>query len=458
MESSARAAWKRTTVGEVIYGLYDGPHATPEPSDKGPVFLGIKNITEDGRLDLTEVRHISEEAFPKWTRRVTPQEGDIVFTYEATLNRYAIIPTGFRGCLGRRLALLRTDSSKVDTRFLFHYFFGSAWRNVIAQNILSGSTVDRIPLTNFPQFPLELPPLETQCQIAAILSAYDDLIENNARRIKVLEEMAGLIYREWFVNFRFPGHQGVRRVASELGEIPEGWEVKPIGACIEILGGGTPSKQKPEFWEIDDAVVNWFTPSDLTAAKSMFVSKSGAQITQLGLAKSSAKLFPAYSVMMTSRATIGVIAINTKPASTNQGFIVCMPTERLGPYFLYFWLEENMQTIDSISSGATFKEVRRTLFRELPVVVPTEKAALLFKTKVGPIGKLIENLHNKNQNLRRTRDLLLSKLISGELDVPQLRADPEDVRDLADLRAAKAVEGESPALSLDELKLALERG
>ena len=114
--------WERVPIESVYLGLYDRPHATPKPAENGPIFLGIKNITDDGRLDLSEIRHIAEEDFPNWTKRVLPQPGDIVFVYEATLNRYAIIPQGFRGCLGRRLALIRPNSEKVDARFLFYYF------------------------------------------------------------------------------------------------------------------------------------------------------------------------------------------------------------------------------------------------------------------------------------------------------------------------------------------------
>jgi type I restriction enzyme S subunit len=134
-------SWKTVPIKELYEGLYDGPHATPKPSDSGPVFLGIKNVTDDGRLDFSDIRHIAEDDFPAWTRRVEPRPGDIVFTYEATLNRYAIIPEGFRGCLGRRMALIRPDPAKVDTRFLHYYFFTNDWRHVIARNMLIGSTV-----------------------------------------------------------------------------------------------------------------------------------------------------------------------------------------------------------------------------------------------------------------------------------------------------------------------------
>ena len=114
------SGWQKVPIEDIYLGLYDGPHATPQPSDQGPIFLGIKNITDDGMLDLSDIRHISEDDFPEWTKRVTPQQGDIVFTYEATLNRYAIIPEGFRGCLGRRVALIQPDLARVDTRFLLY--------------------------------------------------------------------------------------------------------------------------------------------------------------------------------------------------------------------------------------------------------------------------------------------------------------------------------------------------
>lgn len=171
--------WARLPVKELYEGLFDGPHATPPPSDDGPVFLGIKNIREDGGLDLASVRHIAESDFPRWTKRVTPQEGDIVFSYEATLNRYALIPKGFRGCLGRRLALVRP---KQGCRFyLYHHFFSHDWRQVINENKLAGATVERVPLMGFPGFPINLPP-------ASVLAQFDDLVTPTQKLIELLRE------------------------------------------------------------------------------------------------------------------------------------------------------------------------------------------------------------------------------------------------------------------------------
>src|SRR5439155_3025312 len=154
--------------------------------------------------------HVSEEDLPRWTKRVTPQPGDIVLTYEATLHRYAIIPEGFRGCLGRRVALIRPDPKKADSRYLLYYFLSHDWRKVVEGQIISGATVDRIPLERLPEFPAALPNVEAQKCIADVLSAYDELIENNRRRMRFLEEAARLLYREWFVRFRFPGHEHAR--------------------------------------------------------------------------------------------------------------------------------------------------------------------------------------------------------------------------------------------------------
>ena len=147
-------------------------------------------------MNLSGIRHISDSEFQKWTKRVTPKENDIVLSYEATLHRYAIIPNDFIGCLGRRMALVRVNSEKVSHKFLYYTFISDAWRRFIDANKLTGATVDRISIADFPEYEISIPPLPTQRRIASILSAYDDLIENNLRRIKLLEEKIQLHYKE----------------------------------------------------------------------------------------------------------------------------------------------------------------------------------------------------------------------------------------------------------------------
>ncbi len=297
-----------------------------------------------------------------------------------------------------------------DVRFLY-YLLG----NLNLHSYAGGAAQPLLTQTVLRQIPTAVPPLPTQRKIAAILSAYDDLIEVNTRRIALLEEMARGLYREWFVRFRFPGHERVRMVESAVGVVPEGWEVKQIGEVIDTLGGGTPPTKEPAFWENGDII--WFTPSDLTAAAAMFIEDSGKKISRLGLQKSSARLFPPYSVMMTSRATIGVTAINTKGACTNQGFITCIPNERLSAYHIYFWIEQHKDEIMSVASGATYKEISRSEFREFKLPVPDTETSRAFAKLVTPIGQQIEILLGKNRNLRRTRDLLLPRLVAGEVGV-----------------------------------------
>jgi type I restriction enzyme S subunit len=282
----------------------------------------------------------------------------------------------------------------------------------------SGATVEHMRVPDCEKLTLRLPPIAVQQRIASILSAYDDLIENNTRRIAILEEMARRIYEEWFVRFRFPGHEGVRMVESELGLVPEGWTIEVVEDVTETLGGGTPSKTESDYWDGGD--INWYSPTDLTGARTVFMEESASKITALGLAKSSAKLFPANSVMMTSRATLGVIAVNTTPACTNQGFIVCVPSDRMPLWLLFHWLKANEGEFEGLATGATFKEITKGVFRKIKLAVPAKPTAAAFEGVVGPMMDLVLRLERKNRNLRTTRDLLLPKLISGELDVSAL--------------------------------------
>jgi type I restriction enzyme S subunit len=227
--------WPIVELQEVMSALYDGPHATPKESHNGAIFLGIKNVTEDGRLDLENIRYIAEDDMPRWTKRVIPAKDDIVFSYEATLHRYARIPEGFRGCLGRRMALIRVNKKVCDVEFLFSYFLSPLWRCEVERHILTGATVDRIPLTHVPKFKVHLPPLPAQKKIAKILSAYDRLIENNLKRIKLLEEMAQITYEEWFVRLRFPGHESTP-INPKTG-LPEGWRMGNMQDLFDFKNG-----------------------------------------------------------------------------------------------------------------------------------------------------------------------------------------------------------------------------
>jgi|SRR5208337_2159978 len=185
--------WNLVPISNLYAGLYDGPHATPKPSESGPIFLGIQNVTERGELDFTSIRHIAERDFERWTRRVLPVAGDIVFSYEATLHRYGMIREGFRGCLGRRLALIRPDLERADPYFLLYSLLSEEWRREVTSKIISGATVDRVPLTNFPRFQLRVPALAVQREIGASIRACEELADNCSRRNGILRATRDLL-------------------------------------------------------------------------------------------------------------------------------------------------------------------------------------------------------------------------------------------------------------------------
>jgi type I restriction enzyme, S subunit len=252
----AAAEWREATLGELVE-IFDGPHATPSKTEDGPIFLGISNLV-NGRVDLSATEHLSEEDYEQWTRRVVPTPGDLVFSYETRLGEAALIPQNLRCCLGRRIGLLRARSGKVDRQFLLYAYLGSEFHETLRSRTIHGSTVDRIPLIDMPDFPIRVPKdLGEQHAIAGVLGALDDKIELNRRMNETLEAMARALFKSWFVDFdpvrakadgRDPGLPKQlaelfpsRFVEAKLGKIPEGWEIDVLSNHLaELEVGGRP--------------------------------------------------------------------------------------------------------------------------------------------------------------------------------------------------------------------------
>ena len=400
---------KKVAIKDICTGIYDGPHATPPLSDTGAIFLGISNFN-NGRLDFSDIRYISEDDFPKWTKRVIPQKNDIVFSYEATLNLYAIIPEGFRGCLGRRMALLRVDETKADYKFLYYYFYSDAWRATVNENIVLGATVDRIPLIKFPDFPVELPPLETQHRIADILSAYDDLIENNQRQIKLLEEAAQRLYKEWFVNLRFPGHENTKIVDG----LPEGWQYEKLGDLVKTTSGGTPSRRKSEYYV--NGNIRWIKTKELN---DRFIFETEEHITEDAVKNSSAKVLPEGALIVAMYgATIGKIGITAAEMACNQACCAFISfDDMISKEYLYCWLMDNREYLVSQGKGAAQSNLSQEMIRNFSLLCPDKKVIKNF-TEI--VTTMLENkrvLENKILMLSKARDDLLPKLMSEEVEV-----------------------------------------
>lgn len=399
--------WEKVAIKDICTGIYDGPHATPPLSDTGAIFLGISNFN-NGRLDFSDIRYISEDDLPKWTKRVIPQKNDIVFSYEATLNLYAIIPEGFRGCLGRRMALLRVDETKADYKFLYYYFYSDAWRATVNENIVLGATVDRIPLIKFPDFPVELPPLETQHRIADILSAYDDLIENNQKQIKLLEEAAQRLYKEWFVDLRFPGHENMEIVDG----VPEGWNICPFSSKVDIMSGGTPKTSIPDYY---NGRIPFYTPKDSDGA--FFAYKTQMNITEGGLKNCNSRLYPPKTVIITARGTVGKTTILAVPMAMNQSCYALKMKENDAPYYLFFALNNEIKALQTMANGGVFNTIIGKTFDSINIQIPKDPLIYGFEETVRPFMEQIKNKLQANSKLVEARNRLLLKMMNGEVEV-----------------------------------------
>jgi type I restriction enzyme S subunit len=310
---------------------------------------------------------------------------------------------------------LRVDRDKVHPVYLYYVLqalYASGYMGVFN---LQHTGVARFQFTAFrTKTRLTLHEQVSQPKIAATLKSYDDLIANNQRRIALLESMAEEIYREWFVRMRFPG---AKSVVFDRG-VPTDWTHEPILEAFKFYGGATPSKDNPRFWV--DGEVHWYTPTDITGASSPYLEESADKCTDEGLQNCSANLCPAYSIMMTSRATIGAIGINCTPACTNQGFITCIPNQRYPLTYLYHWLKLAKPYFEMLSGGATFAELTKGTFKRIRILTPPEKLVAAYEKHARPMFDQIESLTKANRRLSASRDALLPRLISGKLRVDAL--------------------------------------
>lgn len=396
-----------------IADVQTGPFGT-QLHQKDYVEIGTPIITVehlgDNRILHSNMPNVSDEDKERLSKYQI-FEGDIVFSRVGSVDRRAYVRKREDGWLfSGRCLRVRVKDDNVSPLFLSYYFGLESFKEYI-RRIAVGATMPSINTQILSDIEVHLPTKKYQDYIADILSTIDEKIEINREINITLEETGWNLYKYWFINF---GHfSDTDMIETPEGKIPKGWETISIGNAVDILGGGTPKTKVNEYWE--NGTINWYSPTDLTSQKSLFTSQTAKKITKLGLEKSSAKLFPPYSVMMTSRATIGVISINTKEASTNQGFITLIPNEDFTMYQLYYWLKENMELILSLSNGSTFKEVSKTNFKKIPIVKPV--GVNLFNSTCRNIFKQIESNLVEIEELIKLREYLLHKLLSGEVNL-----------------------------------------
>jgi type I restriction enzyme S subunit len=407
------ATFETRTIEEVTETLIDYRGKTPPKAESG-VRLVTAKVIKDGFIQEERAEYISEETYTSWMRRGYPQQRDIVLTTEAPLGEAAQLRATERIALAQRVILLRGNPNVIDQQFFFQAI-KSPFVQAGLQQRATGTTVLGIKQVELRQVNIPYYPLPTQRKIAAILSAYDDLIENNLRRVKILEEMAQSLYREWFVKFRFPGHQRARFTDSPLGRITEGWEVKVMPAAVIIR----PALPVPNNGQIP------FVSMGSLSETSMFISEieyrpkaSGARF------QNGDTLFARITPCLENGKTgfVQFLPTDDTVACGSTEFIV-LRSKTVCPEYVYLMARSDPFRDNAIKSmsGATGRQrVREECFDKFLLAQPTAEVLKQFHSITHPKFQLIHSLSCKNQNLRRTRDLLLSRLISGEIDVSDL--------------------------------------
>lgn len=295
--------------------------------------------------------------------------------------------------------VFRAKENISDPDFIYYLSKTDMIRQPAIKSMVGASGRQRADKGVVEQIKIPNIPLLTQRKIASILSAYDDLIENNLKRIKLLEESARMEYNI---------------ILKDL--IEEDFNEFLIEDVCDTIGGGTPSTSNNQFW--DEGDITWFSPTDLTKHSSIVLLESDKKITELGLQKSSAKLVPPKTILMTSRATIGYFGMINKSVSTNQGFINIIPFKEYHRTFMLFNLMGRKEEIIANANGSTYLEISKGKFRQMKIRIPKDEEQLKeLETSFSLIFNLIENLLRQNTKLREARDILLPRLMSGEIEI-----------------------------------------
>ncbi|HFR3947476.1 TPA: restriction endonuclease subunit S, partial [Streptococcus suis] len=413
--------WK--TIGEIAE-IYDGPHATPKKIENGYYFLSISSLS-NGNLDLSKSAKICEEDYKKWTKRIVPIEGDLLFSYETRLGEAALMPANLQACLGRRMGLLRPNLNFVRSDFLLFAWLSPEFQKVIKQNTITGATVERIALSELSDFPILLPSLFEQEKIVKILTKLDQKIALNNQINEELEAMAKTLYDYWFVQFDFPDENG-KPYKSSGGkmvyndqlkrEIPEGWEVKQLGELCEFRNGI--NYEKSETGDTLSKIVNVRNISN----SSTFVTTYDLDSISLDRKRIESYLVTDRTILITRSGIPGATRIVSDiPANTiYSGFIIGATVANLNLFYYVFYHLKNIEMLMSNqSAGTIMKNISQTTLSEIRIAIPNKEIQKVFSNQVRSLLDVIENNLKQNQELPQLRDWLLPMLMNGQVKVEE---------------------------------------
>ena len=393
-------AWKKIRLGDACVTNADS--YSPKEEWKFVNYLDTGNIT-DNRIDSIQYIDVENDKLPSRARRKVKKNSIIYSTVRPNQRHFGIIKTQPENFLvSTGFAVIDVDAGMLDADFLYYLLTQPTLveaLHAIAEQ--STSAYPSIKPSDIEDLEIEIPELATQKKIADILGSLDRKITQNTEVNENLEQQAASYFYHQFIVNADPS-----------------WKEGTISDLGTVIGGSTPSKSKPEYYT--DNGIAWITPKDLSVDKSKFISHGADDITELGLRNSSASIMPAGTVLFSSRAPIGYIAIADGEVTTNQGFKSVVPNGNVGTAFVYYFLKNALPTIENMASGSTFKEISGSAMRTVPAVIPDDGSLQEFSDFCEPLFQQQRTLEAENRSLAELRDSLLPKLMSGELDVSEL--------------------------------------
>ena len=422
-------AWESTPLKKITTKIGSG--ATPRGGQNSYKTEGITLIRSlnvyDFEFSYEGLAFITEgQASETRLARVIVEPKDILLNITgASVARCCMVPEHLRPArVNQHVSLVRVDPNRADSHYVLYCINSPVYKHHLLALAQGGTTREALTKEIIGNFEIPLPPLPIQRKIAAVLSAYDDLIENNTRRIKILEEMASAIYREWFVEFRFPGHEQVEMVESELGLIPQGWEVRGLGDLCNVVPGYA---FKSKDWQ--DTGVPVIKIKNIKSDNTIDTQDADHVSPKILLPKlNKYRLENGDFLIAMTGATAGKIGrLRTKTTMMlNQRVAKLDPIDG---YRDYIWckiaLEETQKDFFRLADGAAQPNMSGSQIESYKIVCPPLSVCNHFSSIVGEILIQTDNLILRNNNLRQTRDLLLPKLISGEIDVSELDIDTD---------------------------------
>lgn len=339
-------------------------------------------------------------------------EGDLIVAMteqgEGLLGSTALVPQSNRFLHNQRLGLIdEVDETIFDRRFLYLLLNTRSVRAQISGSA-TGTKVRHTAPERIYRVRATVPNVSTQSAIAGAVLAYDALIDNNRRRMALLEDSARQLYREWFVRLRFPGHEHTPIVDG----VPQGWERRTAFDSMQVLSGGTPKTSISDYW---DGETPFFTPKD--AVDGIWVSSCERSLTELGIKNCNSKLYPRETVFITARGTVGKLNMAQTPMAMSQSCYALVAKDHLSQRFIYSAMKEGVEALRQQAVGAVFDAIVVDTFKRIHLTIPTATVLRLFDEAVEAVFAQVENLASQNQKLRQARDLLLPRLMNGELAV-----------------------------------------